>query len=153
MTRQNGRSPSGRCKPGPVIRGRAEPSLDSSREQIAPCIGRGPCGTQPAQAPPESGGAAYSRIREVAAQTRESVLDAAAELVVENGSVERPLPAVARRAGVSPATLFRYFPSERELCAALAERQRRAVSEDLTPRSVAEVGAALSASCSAHGPC
>jgi AcrR family transcriptional regulator len=51
--------------------------------------------------------------RAVSAQrSREAILDAALELFSEQGYEETPTEQVAERAGVSPRTFFRYFPTK-----------------------------------------
>jgi AcrR family transcriptional regulator len=47
-----------------------------------------------------------------AARSREAILDAALELFAEQGYDETTTEQVAERAGVSPRTFFRYFPTK-----------------------------------------
>ena len=54
-----------------------------------------------------------------AAQTRETILDALVR-VLARGVAELSMPAVAREAGVSLRTVYRHFPTKRDLIAALA---------------------------------
>jgi len=54
-----------------------------------------------------------------AAQTREAILDALVR-VMARGVAELSMPAVAHEAGVSLRTVYRHFPTKRELLSALA---------------------------------
>lgn len=54
--------------------------------------------------------------------TRQSIVDAFLELAHEANSVSISMPAVARRAGVSVRTLYRYFATKDELQDAVAYR-------------------------------
>ncbi len=49
------------------------------------------------------------------ADTRRRILEALGELLVEEHPATLSMPAVARRAGVSVATVYRYFPSKEAL--------------------------------------
>ncbi|MEQ9077087.1 MAG: TetR/AcrR family transcriptional regulator [Sandaracinaceae bacterium] len=60
----------------------------------------------------------------------ETILGAMLELLAEGGWPAASARAVARRAGVSPATLYRYFPDLRAMVSELA-RRRRAVTLEL----------------------
>ena len=51
--------------------------------------------------------------------TRERILEATADLVREEGSVDVPLTAVAARAGIGERTLYRYFATKSDLFTAL----------------------------------
>jgi len=73
-------------------------------------------------------------MRADAQRSRRSLLDAACELLVEVG-IDAPLEAIARRAGVGIATLYRHFPQR----AALVE----AVAVDVMARTGVEARAAL----------
>ena len=64
--------------------------------------------TKPTQIPP--------KLRADAAQNRARILAVARELFAERG-VDVPMTAIARRAGVGVATLFRRFPDRRSLIA------------------------------------
>ena len=55
---------------------------------------------------------------------RESILNAAQEILDEKGPHKMSLRAVARRAGCAPATLYEYFDSLFDLLDALADRPR-----------------------------
>lgn len=77
-------------------------------------------------------------MRADARRNRQSVVDAAIELVLEVGG-EPPREAVARRAGVGIATLYRNFPDQQELLRAVvvevldrAIQQGRAALEEAT---------------------
>jgi AcrR family transcriptional regulator len=58
---------------------------------------------------------------EQAAQTRARILEAAVELLAENGDGEIVMPQVAERAGVSLRTVYRNFPTRDALLDAVAE--------------------------------
>ena len=67
--------------------------------------------------------------------TRRTVLDAVLKLVAEGSLDELSVPAVARRSGVSLATIYRHFPTRDELlAAAAAEPSRQALAARSTPR-------------------
>ena len=69
------------------------------------------------------------------ALTRQKVLAAVLELVAEGSLDEMSVPAVARRSGVSVATIYRYFPTRDELLvAAAAEPSRQALAQPPAPR-------------------
>lgn len=51
--------------------------------------------------------------------TRERILEATAELVEAEGTVDVPLTGVAARAGIGERTLYRYFPTKLDLIVAL----------------------------------
>ncbi|MFT5201663.1 MAG: AcrR family transcriptional regulator [Candidatus Aldehydirespiratoraceae bacterium] len=57
------------------------------------------------------------------ARTRQEILDSASELFAERGYENAHTAAIAQRAEVSEATLFRYFPSKADLA---VDRQRLA---------------------------
>jgi len=66
--------------------------------------------------------------------TRRTVLDAVLDLVADGSLDELSVPAVARRSGVSVATIYRYFPSKDELLAAASvEPARRALASPNRP--------------------
>jgi len=57
--------------------------------------------------------------------TRRKVVEAVLELVAEGSLDELSVPAVARRSGVSLATIYRYFPTKDELLLAAAQEPAR----------------------------
>jgi AcrR family transcriptional regulator len=71
--------------------------------------------------------------------TRRKVLAAVLDLVGEGVLDELSVPAVARRSGVSLATIYRYFPTKSDLLAAAAEEpaRRAAGREGKVDRDVA----------------
>jgi AcrR family transcriptional regulator len=73
-------------------------------------------------------------MRADARRNRRRLLDAATELILEVGG-EPPRDAVAQRAGVGIATLYRHFGDQQELL--------RAVALDVLDRAIAEGEAAL----------
>jgi AcrR family transcriptional regulator len=63
--------------------------------------------------------------------TRRKVVDAVLALVAEGSFDELSVPAVARRSGVSLATIYRYFPTKDELLVAAAmEPARQALTAE-----------------------
>src|SRR4051812_18651170 len=63
------------------------------------------------------------------AETRGRILDAVNALLAEEHPAKLSIPAVARRARVSPATIYRHFPTKEALLdasAAAVDRQTRA---------------------------
>jgi AcrR family transcriptional regulator len=62
--------------------------------------------------------------------TRTKILTAVVDLVADGSLDELSVPAVARRCGVSLATIYRHFPSKDELLSAAAgEPARRALDQ------------------------
>lgn len=61
-------------------------------------------------------------------RNRAALLDAAVELFVEHG-IEAPLDAIARRANLGVATLYRHFPDREALVKAVAMRAFTVVAE------------------------
>jgi TetR/AcrR family transcriptional regulator, regulator of autoinduction and epiphytic fitness len=59
--------------------------------------------------------------REQADLTRRAILDAARALFLERGYVATPIQAIARRARVSPATVYGIFGTKRAILAALVD--------------------------------
>ncbi len=73
-------------------------------------------------------------------QTREEILAAAREAMMESGAARLSLREVARRAGFSPGALYNYFSGRQEILAGLAEQSfellgaaLRRVPADLPP--------------------
>src|SRR5215469_17927495 len=52
-------------------------------------------------------------------QTRERILEALVQVLARNGIAELSIPLVAREARVSIPSVYRYFPTKRDLFAAL----------------------------------
>lgn len=75
-------------------------------------------------------------MRADARRNRERLLEAAVEVILEVGA-EPPLDAIARRADVGIATLYRHFPDR--------DRLLRAVAEHVLDRTIAAAEAALEA--------
>jgi AcrR family transcriptional regulator len=67
-----------------------------------------------------------------AAQTRETILDALVR-VLARGVAELSVPAVAREAGVSVRTVYRNFPTKRDLLAALDAHLDESMGFSLSP--------------------
>jgi len=59
---------------------------------------------------------------------RQSIVDAAVELILETGHSSCTLEQVAARAGISKALIYKYFPRREELLKALMEREFKALS-------------------------
>jgi AcrR family transcriptional regulator len=84
---------------------------------------------------PEPGAAAGRRLRADAARNRDAIVAVARDVFAEHG-LEAPLEAIAARAGVGIATLYRRFPTREKLVAAAlvekvaeyAEAARRALA-------------------------
>lgn len=55
-------------------------------------------------------------------ETRDRILDAARELVLQQHPAALTVSEIANRAGVSQRTVYRYFPTKEELIQAVAER-------------------------------
>ena len=62
---------------------------------------------------------------ERAVQTRERILDGLVKVMAKNGIAELSIPLIAREAGVSIPSVYRYFPTKRDLVAALDEYAHR----------------------------
>ena len=67
-----------------------------------------------------------------AAQTREAIVDAVVR-VIGRGGTEFSIPAVAREAGVSIRTVYRNFPTKRDLLSALARDLDERIGYSLPP--------------------
>lgn len=64
---------------------------------------------------------------------RETILNAAKEVFLEQGYSESRLADIAGRAGVVISTLYLYYDSKEEMVRALAERGQRNLGEQLVP--------------------
>jgi AcrR family transcriptional regulator len=58
---------------------------------------------------------------ERAVQTRTRILDGLVQVMARNGIAELSIPLIAREAGVSIPSVYRYFPTKRDLITALDE--------------------------------
>ena len=67
--------------------------------------------------------------------TEQRIIEALATLINEEHPLEISMAAVAKRAAVSEPTLYRHFPTKRDLFAALAGYQFRTVAAGLAPAS------------------
>src|SRR5262245_7428070 len=81
-----------------------------------------------------------------AIQTRERILDGLVQVMARNGIAELSIPLIAKEAGVSIPSVYRYFPTKRELIAALDEYAHRKGSFTFaeypamdTPEDLAEI--------------
>jgi AcrR family transcriptional regulator len=77
------------------------------------------------------------------AVTEQRIIQALAALVDDEHPLEISMTAVARRAGVSEPTLYRHFPTKRDLFAALAGYQFRTVAAGLAPASADDLADAV----------
>jgi AcrR family transcriptional regulator len=77
------------------------------------------------------------------AVTEQRIIEALAALVDEEHPLEISMAAVAKRAGVSEPTLYRHFPTKRDLFAALAGYQFQTVAAGLAPASVDDLADAV----------
>jgi AcrR family transcriptional regulator len=77
------------------------------------------------------------------AVTEQRIVEALAALIDEEHPLEISMAAVAKRAGVSEPTLYRHFPTKRDLFAALAGHQFRTVAAGLAPASPGDLAQAV----------
>ena len=77
------------------------------------------------------------------AVTEQRIIEALAALIDEEHPLEISMAAVAKRAAVSEPTLYRHFPTKRDLFAALAGYQFRAVAAGLAPASADDLAEAV----------
>ena len=77
------------------------------------------------------------------AVTEQRIIEALAALIDDEHPLEISMAAVAKRAGVSEPTLYRHFPTKRDLFAALAGYQFRTVAAGLAPASADELAEAV----------
>jgi AcrR family transcriptional regulator len=75
--------------------------------------------------------------------TERRIIEALAALIDEEHPLEISMSAVAKRAAVSEPTLYRHFPTKRDLFAALAGYQFRAVAAGLAPATVDDLAEAV----------
>lgn len=83
---------------------------------------------------PTVNGRGYTRTRRAqqAQETRELILDAVVK-VLAGGLAELSIPAIAHQAGVSISTVYRNFPTKRDLLMALGEHLGRRAGYELEP--------------------
>jgi len=77
------------------------------------------------------------------AVTEQRIIEALAALIDDEHPLEISMAAVAKQAAVSEPTLYRHFPSKRELFAALAGYQFQTVAAGLAPASADDLAAAV----------
>jgi AcrR family transcriptional regulator len=77
------------------------------------------------------------------AVTERRIVGALAELIDQEHPLEISMTAVAKRAGVSEPTVYRHFPTKRDLFAALASHQFQAVAAGLAPASTDDLAQAV----------
>jgi AcrR family transcriptional regulator len=93
----------------------------------------GAAGAQLEEAAPGPAGWAAT-VAEHKERTRAQILAAAADLLTARGASELAMTALARRARVSRATLYNYFPSAEHILEALVEAEVAAFGHDLDQR-------------------
>ncbi len=83
---------------------------------------------------------------ERAIQTRTRILDGLVQVMARNGIAELSIPLIAKQAGVSVPSIYRYFPTKRDLITALDEYAHQKGSFTLdefgpmeTPEDVAKI--------------
>jgi AcrR family transcriptional regulator len=64
----------------------------------------------------------HSRRQRRHSETREEILEAAREVLLERGAADLSLREIARRAGFSPAALYKYFDNKDDVIKALADK-------------------------------
>ena len=79
----------------------------------------------PPKGVPEAPRAAPAERRDTDSPKYQAIMDAAREVILEEGYGAASVDAIARRAGVSKATLYAYFNSKAELFGAMVERACR----------------------------
>src|SRR4051812_2216377 len=84
--------------------------------------------------------------KEKAQETKERILDSLVKVMARNGISDISIPLVAREARVSVPSVYRYFPTKRDLVGALddyAHRKGAFTTTDLpkaeTPEELAEI--------------
>jgi AcrR family transcriptional regulator len=75
--------------------------------------------------------------------TEQRIIEALAALIDQEHPLEISMAAVAKRAAVSEPTLYRHFPTKRDLFAALAGYQFRTVASGLAPASPKDLADAV----------
>lgn len=75
--------------------------------------------------------------------TRGRILDAARDLILEQHPAALTVAEIARAAGVSPRTIYRYFPNKDDLIGAIAERPTEGVAGLSMPERWDEARGAL----------
>jgi AcrR family transcriptional regulator len=75
--------------------------------------------------------------------TEQRIIEALAALIDEEHPLEISMTAVAKRAAVSEPTLYRHFPTKRDLFAALAGYQFQTVAAGLAPASADDLADAV----------
>jgi AcrR family transcriptional regulator len=77
------------------------------------------------------------------AVTEQRIVEALAALIDREHPLEISMAAVAKQAGVSEPTLYRHFPTKRDLFAALAGYQFQTVTAGLAPASIDDLADAV----------
>jgi AcrR family transcriptional regulator len=77
------------------------------------------------------------------AVTEQRIVEALAALIEDEHPLEISMAAVAKRAGVSEPTLYRHFPTKRDLFAALAGYEFQSVAAGLAPASADDLAGAV----------
>jgi AcrR family transcriptional regulator len=93
---------------------------------------------------PSSSSAAGTSLREEQrAVTERRIVVALAALIADEHPLDISMAAVAKRAGISEPTLYRHFPTKRDLFAALARYEYGAVAAGVAPASITELVEAI----------
>lgn len=71
--------------------------------------------------------------QEQARRTREQILEGLIQTMARGGIADLSIPAIAREAGVSVPTIYRYFRTKRELVEALGSYTLQKIGSDLPP--------------------
>jgi AcrR family transcriptional regulator len=77
------------------------------------------------------------------AVTEQRIIEALAALIDDENPLDISMAAVAKRAAVSEPTLYRHFPTKRDLFAALAGYEFRTVAAGLAPASADDLAEAV----------
>ncbi len=82
--------------------------------------------------------------RERSEETRDRLIQAARRLFVEKSYAETGTPEIVREAGVTRGALYHHFADKQTLFAAVAEREARAVAEEIERNTVGSPSATAS---------
>ncbi|WP_336067781.1 helix-turn-helix domain-containing protein [Nitratireductor rhodophyticola] len=82
--------------------------------------------------------------RERSEETRDRLIQAARRLFVEKSYAETGTPEIVREAGVTRGALYHHFADKQALFAAVAEREARAVAEEIERNTVGSPSATAS---------
>src|SRR5579863_1788724 len=77
------------------------------------------------------------------AVTEQRIIQALAALIDQEHPLEISMAAVAQRAGISEPTLYRHFPTKRDLFAGLASHLYQTLTAELAPASADDLAQAV----------